>query len=123
MSNQIIIAKGVTSVEMPQVRDISYGGQSEENQATMASGKIVSDIVGFRRTVRAEWDWVPADTIAALNGLLQQGGFFSVTYPTPEGIRTDSMIVPFPTMEIFTFRNGIPIWHHVVLDMSAQEVT
>lgn len=123
MSNQIVISKGNTSITMPLTRKISYGGISEEKQATMASKKIVTDIIGFRRTVSAEWDWVPAETITALISILRQGGFFSVTYPTPEGTRTDTMSVNFPTLEIFAYRSGVAIWHGVRLDMQTQDVT
>ena len=122
MANQIIIAKGTQSVTMPLVRSITYSGTSEEVQATMASQQIVTDVVGFRPSVTAEWDWVPADTITALNALLQLGGFFTVTHPTPSGEVTESMIVSFPEFKIFAFRNGVPIWHDVRLTMQAQEV-
>ena len=123
MSNQIIIAKGGTPVTMPQVRDITYGGDVVAIEATMASGKVVRDVIGFRANVRAAWDWVPADTIKALNALLRQGGFFQVTYPTPDGEKTESMTVSFPTMDVFTYRDGVPMWHNITLTMSSQEVT
>lgn len=123
MANQIIIAKGSTSVTMPLVRAITYGGDVVAKEATMASGKVVRDVIGFRPNVRAQWDWVPADTIKALNSLLQQGGFFQVTHPTPDGEKTESMTVPFPSMDVFTYRNGVPMWHNITLTMTAQEVT
>lgn len=122
MDNQITIAKGSTSVTMPLVRAITYGGDVVAKETTMASGKVVRDVIGFRPNVRAQWDWVPADTIKALNSLLQQGGFFQVTYPTPDGEKTESMTVPFPSMDVFTYRNGIPMWHNITLTMTAQEV-
>lgn len=121
--NQIIIAKGTSSVTMPRIRDITYGGEVVAVEATMASGKKVRDIIGFRPNVRAKWDWVPAETIKALNALLRQGGFFQVTYPTPDGEKTESMTVGFPTMDVFAYRGGAPMWHNITLTMEAQEVT
>lgn len=123
MNNQITIAKGSVSVTMPRVRDITYGGEQVAIEATMASGKTVRDVIGFRPNVRAVWDWVPAETIKALNALLRQGGFFQVTHPTPDGEVTESMTVDFPDMEIFAFRGGVPMWHNITLTMEAQEVT
>lgn len=123
MNNQITIAKGSASVTMPRVRDITYGGEQVAIEATMASGKTVRDVIGFRPNVRAVWDWVPAETIKALNALLRQGGFFQVTYPTPDGEKTEAMSVPFPTMDVFAYRNGVPMWHNITLTMEAQEVT
>lgn len=122
MANQIIIAKNGVSVTMPLTRTLQYGGDPEEITTKMASKKMVSDVIGFRPGVRAEWDWVPAETILALNNLLQQGGFFDVTHPSPDGEKTEKMKVPFPTMKVFTYRNGVPMWHSVTLDMTAQEV-
>lgn len=123
MDNQITIAKGGTSVTMPLVRAITYGGEVVAKETTMASGKTVRDVIGFRPNVRAQWDWVPAETIKALNALLRQGGFFQVTHPTPDGEKTESMTVPFPSMNVFTYRNGVPMWHNITLTMTAQEVT
>lgn len=100
MANEITIAKGGVSVTMPLVRAITYGGDVVAKETTMASGKVVRDVIGFRPTVRADWDWVPADTIKALNSLLQQGGFFQVTHPTPNGEKTESMTVPFPNIAL-----------------------
>lgn len=123
MANQIILAKGSTSVTMPLVRAVTYGGDVVAKETTMASGKVVRDVIGFRPNVQAQWDWVPADTIKALNALLRQGGFFQVTYPTPDGEKTEAMTVSFPTMDVFTYRNGVPMWHNITLTMTAQEVT
>ena len=123
MANEIIIAKGGVSVTYaPGAGPSSTGGDVVVKETTMASGKVVRDVIGFRPTVRADWDWVPADTIKALNSLLQQGGFFQVTHPTPDGEKTESMTVPFPNMEVFAYRNGVPIWHNISLTMTAQEV-
>ena len=113
---------GITSVTMPRCRPV-LSLEDESITATMASGKTVRDVIGFRPNVRAVWDWVPAETVKALNALLRQGGFFQVTYPTPDGEKTEAMSVPFPAMDVFAYRNGVPMWHNITLTMEAQEVT
>lgn len=123
MSYEIKISKGTASVTMPKTRDISVGGEEVSTSTTMASGKMVKDVVGHRRTVTASWDYVPATSIAALLGLLRQGGFFAVEYTDPEDGETSGIFdIDPPTLEIFAYRGGAPIWHNVSLAMTAQEV-
>lgn len=65
---------------MPRIRDISVGAKEVANVATMASGKVVKDVPGYRAELTAKWDWVPAVTLTALAALLRSGGFFYVEY-------------------------------------------
>ena len=95
MANEIIIEKNGVSVKMPRIRDITFGGTEEAKTVKVAGGRIVKDVIGFRPTVTAVWDWVPAKTIRELTALLQQGGFFRVTYPSPEGRKTGSFSIGF----------------------------
>lgn len=111
------------SITMPQVKKISVGAKEVSKTVTMASGKIVKDMIGYRATLSAEWDWLPADTISALAVLLRSGGFFMVEYPSPAGDTSGLFEVDYPTMSIFGFKNGTAVWHDVKLTMTAQEVT
>lgn len=123
MSYEIKISKGADSVTMPRTRSISVGGDEVSTSTTMASGKTVKDVVGYRRTITAKWDYVPAASITALLGLLRQGGFFSVEYTDPEDGETSGVFdISPPTLDIFAYRGGAPIWHNVTLTMTAQEV-
>ncbi len=89
---------------------------------TMASGKLVKDIVGYRASVKASWDYVPASAVAALVGILRGGGFCFVEYPSPSGDASGYFEIDYPTMSVFGFKNSIAVWHDVTLSMSAQEV-
>lgn len=123
MSYEIKISKGSVSVTMPKIRDISVGGEEVSTSTTMASGRVVKDVVGYRRTVTASWDYVPAESITALLGLLRQGGFYTVTYTDPKDGETSGVFdIDPPTLDIFAYRGGAPIWHNVSLTMTAQEV-
>jgi hypothetical protein len=120
---QITISDGVTTITMPKVRKVSVGGAEVAKEVTMASGKMVKDVIGHRTVVEAEWDYVPASTIATLHSLLRQGGYFSVGYPDPDGTyKSGSFSVSYPTSKIFKFKNGVAMWHSVSLTMTAQEV-
>jgi hypothetical protein len=110
------------SVTLPRTKQISVGAQEISKSVTMASGKLVKDIVGYRASVKASWDYVPASAVAALVGILRGGGFCFVEYPSPSGDASGYFEIDYPTMSVFGFKNGIAVWHDVTLSMSAQEV-
>ena len=112
-----------TVVEMLRVKDIEVGAEEVANTVTMASGKVVKDVIGYRTTIKAKWDYVPVATLTALAVLLRQGGFFFVEYPSPAGDAFGMFEVEYPAMKVFQFKNGIAVWHDVELRMTAQEVT
>lgn len=121
--DKIKISKGATTIEMPRVRKVMVGGQEVAKEIEMASGKKVKEARGFRPIVTAEWDWLPAQTIADLHTLLRQGGYFQVEYPDPALGDTSGMFsVSYPETKIFKFNGTEPRWHGVSLTMTAQEV-
>ncbi len=122
MINTITISNGTTSVTMPRVKAISVGGTEVSKQTEMASGKIVKDLLGYRPSIVAQWDYVPASTITALLTLLKTGCFFTVTYPSPTGDASLVCSIDYPTLGIFAFIDGVPMWHSVTLVMDGQEV-
>ena len=109
-------------VELPRVKAVQVGAAEVSNTVTMASGKVVKDMIGYRPTVQATWDYIPADTIIALTTLLRGGGFFFVEYPSPNGVATGVFEIAYPTLSIFAFKDGVAVWHKVQLKMTAQEV-
>lgn len=120
---QITISDGVTTVTMPKIKKITVGGSEVAKEITMASGKMVKDVIGHRTVIDAEWDYVPAATITALVTMLRAGGYFTVSYPDPDGTyKSGFFSINYPKNKIFKFVDGIPMWHGVSLTMTAQEV-
>ena len=111
------------SVEMPHIKDITVGAAEVANTVTMASGKVVKDMIGYRATIQATWDYVPAAVLTALAALLRSGGFFYVEYPAPTGDASGMFEIEYPSMSIFAYKNGVAVWHDVKLKMTAQEVS
>ena len=111
------------SVTLPRVRDIEVGAEEESKTVTMASGKTVKDILGYRAKVNAVWDWIPADLVTELLNLLKTGAFLWVEYPAPDGSGAGFFSIEYPTLSVFCYRDGIPVWHDMTLSMTAQEVT
>jgi len=111
------------AIEMPRIKDISVGAVEVANTVTMASGKVVKDMIGYRATVEAVWDFVPASKLTALAALLRSGGFFFVEYPSPTGDASGMFEIEYPSMTVFAYKGGVAVWHDVKLKMTAQEVT
>ena len=110
-------------IELPRIKDIQVGAEEVANTVKMASGKVVKDMIGYRSTVKAAWDYIPASTLSALAVLLRSGGFFFAEYPSPTGDASGVFEIDYPTMSIFSYKNGIAVWHDVTLKMTAQEVS
>lgn len=111
------------SVTLPRVRDIEVGAEEESKTVTMASGKTVKDILGYRAKVTAVWDWIPADLVTELLNLLKTGAFLWMEYPAPDGSGAGFFSIEYPTLSVFCYKNSVPVWHDMTLSMTAQEVT
>ena len=109
-------------VTMPRSKDISIGAEEVSKKTEMASAKIVKDIIGFRSTISATYDYVPAQTITDLIGFIRSGEFLWVEYPSPTGDASGYFEIEYPDVSVFCYKNGVAVWHNVSLDMTAQEV-
>lgn len=121
---QITISNETTTITMPITFTVSDAGAPEYKEITMAGGKKVREMIGFRPGFKYEWDYVPADMITALVAMLRAGGFFTVGYFDLDGTdKTGVFAVSYPAFELFTFeRDGTGIWHKCSLTITAQEV-
>jgi hypothetical protein len=109
-------------LELPRTKKIQISGANESIQATMASGKKVSDIIGHRISITAEYDYLPAVTMTTLMTIIRSGGYCLVEYPDITGYASGMFEVSVPSPGIFKFRDNVPIWHGAVLTFTAQEV-
>ena len=121
--DKITISDGVTTIEMPRTKSTKVGGEEVCTEISMASGKRIKEMIGFRAAITVEWDYVPAATMTALIAMLRQGGYFTVEYPDPDGTdKSAAFSISIPQPGIFKFVNGVPMWSGVSLKMTAQEV-
>ena len=108
---------------LPKTKDLTLGGEQIYTEVTMVSGRRVRYIQGYRPILKASWDYVPSDLLSKLCELLRKGGFFKVAYPDQNGKDTeDYFSIDYPSTEVFSFKNGIPIWHNVSLNMKGQSI-
>lgn len=121
--DKITISDGITTITMPRTKKITVGGKIASSETEMASGKRVAEVIGCRIIINADWDYVPAATMAALTTMLRKGLFFTVGYPDPDGTdKSGAFSITIPSSGIFKFVSGVPMWHGVSLVMTSQEV-
>ena len=62
-------------------------------------------------------------SVRQLLRLLKSGAFLWVEYPAPGGNGAGFFSIEYPTLSVFCYRSGVPVWHDMTLSMTAQEVT
>lgn len=113
----------IGGIQMPKTKTLEIGGAFESVEATMASGKIVRDVIGWRTELTAAWEWVPAGLLAQLVPLARSGNFVEIQYPDADGTnKTGNFTIEIGSQKIFKFVNGNPLWYNVELTATAQEV-
>ena len=113
----------IGGIEMPRTKTIEIGGEYESKETTMASGKIVRDVIGWRTELTAEWEWVPAGLLAQLVPIARSGEFVTIQYPDSTGEDASGVFsIEIGEQKVFKFVNGEPMWYNVQLTATAQEV-
>ena len=113
----------IDGIEMPRTKSIEIGGEYESKETTMASGKIVRDVIGWRTELTAEWEWVPAGLLAQLVPIARSGQFVTIQYPDSTGADASGVFsIEIGEQKVFKFVDGEPMWYNVELTATAQEV-
>lgn len=113
----------IAGIAMPRTKSIEIGGEYESKETTMASGKIVRDVIGWRTELTAEWEWVPAGLLAQLVPIARSGEFVTIQYPDSTGEdASGTFSIEIGEQKVFKFVNGEPMWYNVQLTATAQEV-
>ena len=108
---------------MPKTKKIEIGGEIVAVEATMANGKIVRDVIGWRTVLTASWEWVPQDILAQIVAMARGGRFVEIAYPDTDGTAaTGTFGISIGNQKAFKFVSGKPMWYNVELTATAQEV-
>lgn len=114
----------IGGIVMPRTRSLEVGGETVAKEATMASGLLVRDIIGYRKTLRASWEWIPQETLSRLTQLVRSGNAVEVLYPDPvSGDETALFTISIGNAKVFKFIGGEPRWYNVDLDAKALGVS
>lgn len=108
---------------MPRTRTLVVGGENENKEIVMASGKMVQEVIGFRKTITANWEWMPGGLMSRIVTLARAGNFVQIQYPDPASGDASGMFkISIGDQKVFRFRNNQPYWYNVELTATAQEV-
>lgn len=114
----------IGGIAMPRTRTLEVGGSYEAKEATMASGKVVKDVTGWRKKLTANWEWLPVGVLSQLVPLARSGGFVEIQYPDPvDGDTSGKFSIEIGNQKVFRYRDGEPYWYNVELTATAQEVS
>jgi len=103
----------------------SIGGDEVSKTVTMASGKVVKDVIGVRTTINAAWDGMPVEKINSLMTIVRSCGFINLEYQDVDGsIKQGYFSASQPDPEVFRFKaDGTAVWHTFKVTFTAQEVS
>ncbi len=108
---------------MPRTRTLEVGGEEVVREATMASGKLVRDVIGWRQILSASWEWLPVEVLAAVTALTRTCAFVEIIFPDPvQGVSRGMFRIDIGNAKVFKFSDGEPRWYNVNLQATAQEV-
>lgn len=110
------------SITLPRVRDIEVGAEEESKIRNDGVRQDGQGHPGLSDKHHRRMDWIPADLVTQLLRLLKSGAFLWVEYPAPGGNGAGFFSIEYPTLSVFWYRSGIPVWHDMTLSMTAQEV-
>lgn len=113
----------IGGIEMPPTKSLEVGGEVVAKESPMASGLMVQDVIGYRKKLSAQWEWIPVETLAQLTALLRTGAYVSIQYPDPvSGTASGMFKISIGNAKIFKFTSGEPRWYNVDLTATAQGV-
>ena len=106
---------------MPITKKVQYTEEELSNTSTTADGTDFVDIVGYKPKIICEWDYIPQNILLSLFSLK---GFVEVKYPDIDGtFKTDTMRISIrPSVSIFRYVNGTPVWHSIQITLTSRTV-
>lgn len=90
---------------------------------TMASGRVVMDIVGVQNTLKTPTGWLSVDDLALLKRMILEERILKVTYPDVGGTKTADFFFSPPVFKALIYDNdGVRQWMGVTLTATQQGV-
>lgn len=102
--------------------------QSDENRTyTMASGKKKVVVVGTRKILNASFEYIPAETLTALNSAIKSNPLIETKYFDVNGNETTGTFIVkpvSPTVFKYTQINGVTkaVWSKVTIEAEEQTI-
>ncbi|MBR4266490.1 MAG: hypothetical protein IKQ46_10600 [Bacteroidales bacterium] len=120
----IIISDGVDTITL--LNDLVFDIEPQEvsTSATMASGRLVKDIIGYKNKLVIPCGYLSLENISKLKSMIKSNnGVLQVAYPGPDGDRVEWFILEQPTYTTFSYDDeGVAVWKGVTITATAVEV-
>ena len=118
----ITISGSLGSVTL--LKDLVFTVQKQDivKKQTMASGKIVLDVVGTRTLLNVPVGYLTPDNLRLLLNLIGTDHILKVSYPDVDGDKTGLFLIDQPRYKAVIYgENSVVQWIGVTLVMTAQE--
>lgn len=120
----VIISDGVNTINL--VNDLVFDIKPQEisTSATMASGRLVKDIIGYKNTLEIPCGYLDLENMKKLKNMIKSNnGVLQISYSAPDSDKTEWFIVDQPTYTVFSYDDeGVAVWKGVTLTATAVEV-
>lgn len=122
---RIIITDNVDTVTLLRDLKIDVTPREISKSATMASGRDVKDVTGYKPELSIPVGYLSLDDMAKLKTMIERNfGLLTISYPSPERDIVAQFMVESPTYTTFDYdENGVAIWKGVTIKATAVEVT
>ncbi len=122
-NHRLTVSDGTSTVTLPCTKNIVHGGSLESTDVIMASGKIKSDIIGFRQSITYVYSYIPAQEMAKLHDMLRRRKFFECKFLDIDNIeKTGIFKIDYPKTNLFMYKKGVAVWKDATLLLTSQEV-
>lgn len=91
--------------------------------ATMASGRVVRDVIGERIDLDIPTGWLSAENLSLLRRMIRGSAVLTIRYPDMDGDATGRFFIDMPDFKTFRYgADGVTIWYGVTLHAEGAEV-
>ena len=123
-SREITISDGIDSVTLLSDIEFKLSGEEVSQTATMASSKIVKDVIGYRDVLEIPVGYLSLENMSKLRNMIRKNnGFLSISYPTTDGDRTEMFVINDPACKAVKYNDeGVAVWIDVTINAKSAEV-
>lgn len=120
----IIITDNVDTITLLRDLEIDVTPKEISKMETMASGREVKDVVGYKPELDIPVGYLSLEDVAKLKAMIERNfGLLTISYPSPDGDKTAQFMVNAPTYTTFDYDDeGVAIWKGVTIKATAVEV-
>lgn len=121
---RINISDGEDTLSLLSDIEFTLGGEEVNKIETMASGRIVKDVIGYRDVLEIPIGYLSLEDMALLRDMIRRNdGFLDISYQTPNGDITNNFVVEEPQYKAVKYNdNGVIVWLDVTIKAKSTEV-